>query len=392
MSSPQNTAPQSVPARLKAPRKIAVAGGGTAGHVTTGLAVLDEYRALDPEAELLFIGSSFGFESRLAPAHGVRLVTLPSSPFMRQGLGGRVRAGFNFLRSAWAARRVLQDERPDLVLGLGGYASAGGVLAARMLGIPAVIHEANVGPGLANRLLGPLADRVFVAWEETRRHFPAGRTLLTGNPVAREIAVCGRPAPRAGGRRTILVAGGSEGSPFLNARAPELAAAVRKAGVELDVLHQCGWGDKDAIAAEYARLGVEARVESFLEDMAAAYAQADLAVCCAGAITLSELAASGLPSAVVPLTGAAGDHQTPNAAAYGRLTGALHRSPNDWQAERLAAELAALLQDGAALEELSRRARAAAKPDAARAILQACEDLLVERAGPGVTAPHATRS
>ena len=379
MSSLPNTAPRSS-IRSGAARKIAVAGGGTAGHVTTGLAVLEEYRLLDPAAELLFIGSGYGFESRLAPAHGVRLVTLPSSPFMRQGLAGRLRAGCNFLRAAWAARRVLRMERPDLVLGLGGYASAGGVLAAKMLGIPALIHEANVRPGVANRILGPVADRVFVAWEETRKSFAKERTLLTGNPIAREIGAAA--ARRQSGTRevSLLVAGGSEGSPFLNQHAPALAAAVQGAGVPLRVLHQCGWGDTEGIAAEYARLGVTARVESFVEDMAGVYAESDFAVCCAGAITLSELAASGLPAAVVPLSGAADDHQTPNAAAYARLTGALHRSPMDWNCEELAAELAAILRDRAALETLSATAKAAAKPNAARAILDACEELLAARA------------
>lgn len=360
-------------------RKIAVAGGGTAGHVTTGLAVLDEYRALDPGAELFFIGSSYGFESKLAPAQGFRLVTLPSSPFMRQGLAGRLRAGINFIRSAWAARAVLRREAPDLVLGLGGYASAGAVLAARWLGIPAFVHEANVVPGLANRWLGPYVDRVFVAWEETRGRFPAERTLLTGNPVARGIIAAAGEQRRGGDVRSILVAGGSEGAPFLNERVPELAAAIQAAGVALRVHHQCGWGDREAIAGEYARLGVEARVESFVDDMGRAYADADFAVASAGAITLSELAVQGLPALLLPLASAAGDHQAPNAAAYGRLTGALHVTQREWRAGDLAGRLAKLLRDREALAQLSRKARAAAKPNAARAILDACEELLTAR-------------
>ncbi|MEZ5362011.1 MAG: UDP-N-acetylglucosamine--N-acetylmuramyl-(pentapeptide) pyrophosphoryl-undecaprenol N-acetylglucosamine transferase [Bryobacterales bacterium] len=336
VSSSAKTASQSAQTRRNKPRTIAVAGGGTAGHVTTGLAVLDEYRALEPETELLFIGSSFGFESRLAPAHGIRLVTLPSSPFMRQGLAGRVRAGFNFLRSAWAARQVLRREKPDLVLGLGGYASAGGVLAARTMGIPVVVHEANVRPGLANKLLGPFVDRVFIAWPQTAEDFPKARTLLTGNPLAREI-VAGKPRrPPEPGVRRLLVAGGSEGSPFLNEHAPELAAAIRQRGVDLHVLHQCGWGDVEKIKGEYAKLGVEVRVESFLEEMAEAYAWADFVLCCAGAITLSELAVSGLPAAIVPLGGAAVDHQTPNAVAYAKLTGALHCGQDEWAGRDLA--------------------------------------------------------
>jgi UDP-N-acetylglucosamine--N-acetylmuramyl-(pentapeptide) pyrophosphoryl-undecaprenol N-acetylglucosamine transferase len=347
--------------------------------VTTGIAVLEEYRNLYPEAELFFLGGAFGFESRLAPAHGFRLVALPSSPFMRQGLTGRVRAGLNFLRAAWAARRVLREEAPDLVLGLGGYASAGGVLAARLLGIPVVIHEANVIPGLANRLLSPLADRVFVAWEETLSRFSRGQALLTGNPVSREIIELAPPAAREGEVLRVLVAGGSEGSPFLNERIPVLLGDVRRAGVKLDVLHQCGGGGAAAIAAEYRRQGVEARVERFLHNMAAAYAEADFAVCCAGAITLSELAVRGLPALVAPLGSAAEDHQTPNAVAYSRLTGALHRSPAVWDDGGVAAELAALLQDRKALAQLSARARAAAKPEAARAILDACEAMLLEQ-------------
>ena len=369
-------------------RKIAVAGGGTAGHVTTGLAVLAEYRALHPDAELFFLGSSYGFESKLAPAQGFRLVTLPSSPFMRQGLAGRLRAGVNFIRSTLAARRVLREEAPDMVLGLGGYASAGGVLAAKLLGIPAFVHEANVVPGLANRLLGSYVDRVFVAWDETKRRFPSERTRLTGNPVSRIIVASAGAGEPDADELSILVAGGSEGSPFLNERVPELLAAVQADGVGLRALHQCGWGDADAIAAEYRRLGVEARVESFVDDMGEAYRTADFAICAAGAITLSELAIQGVPALLVPLAAAAGDHQAPNAKAYSELTGAIYVSQKEWQTGNVATRLATLLSDREGLEALAERARTAAKPDAARAIVDACEDLLADRA----TAQHARRS
>jgi UDP-N-acetylglucosamine--N-acetylmuramyl-(pentapeptide) pyrophosphoryl-undecaprenol N-acetylglucosamine transferase len=345
--------------------------------VTTGLAVIEEYRRTYPGTEAFFLGGNFGFESRLAPAHGVRLVTLPSSPFMRQGLIGRLRAGVNFLRSARAARAVLLAEAPDLVLGLGGYASAGAVLAARLLGIPTVIHEANVRPGLANRLLGPWVNRICIAWQETGDRFRSERTLLTGNPVSREIAFGAPGRPHAGSVRMILVAGGSEGSPFLNERAPELAQSVQRAGVELKVVHQSGWGDPAAIRADYAKRGVAARVEPFLDDMARGYGEADFAICCAGAVTLSELAAQGLPALLVPLATAAGNHQATNAEAYNRLTGALCASQQEWDCDRLAKELSALLAGAAALRVMSERAKAAARPEAARAIVEACEALLL---------------
>jgi UDP-N-acetylglucosamine--N-acetylmuramyl-(pentapeptide) pyrophosphoryl-undecaprenol N-acetylglucosamine transferase len=211
---------------------------------------------------------------------------------------------------------------------------------------------------------------------------------LTGNPVARGVLEsAGRPKQDVG-RRAILVAGGSEGSPFLNERVPELLGAIQASGVELRAHHQYGWGDGGAIEAAYRRLGVEARVESFVDDMAAAYAGADFAICSAGAITLSELAIHGVPALLVPLASAAGDHQAPNAAAYSRLTGALYVRQSDWQTDKLAQRLATLLRDEAKLAQLSVRAREAGRPEAARAILNACEDLLASRA----TGPRGRRS
>lgn len=326
-----------------------MACGGTAGHVYPALALADAYRETFPDTEILFIGAPGGMESSLVPARGYRLELVRGAPFMRQGVGGKIRALGALPAGVAGARRLYRERKIKLVIGFGGYASAGALVAARSLGLKTAIHEANVFPGLANRWLGRTVDRIYLAFDQTRAAFPRGRALVTGNPVRREVAALAqKPKPLsdpAGRRARFLVTGGSGGSEFLNRRVPVLLSKIAGHGFAPEALHQAGGFPLDSIRAEYSRAGVPATVVSYIDDMSGAYARADFVVSSAGSQTMSELSVCGLPCLLVPLAGAAADHQSANAAAFAAAGGAIWVQEQAWDADSLAARIASLLRD-----------------------------------------------
>jgi len=354
-------------------RRVVLASGGTAGHVHPALAVADAWRALRPDVALTVLGTADGFEARAVPAHGLPFVAVPAAPLVGTGMSGRLRALATTARGALRARRVLAGLRPDLMLAFGNYASAGAVLAAWSRGIPVVLHEANVVPGVANRWLARLATRVLVGCAPTAGAFGVTPAVVTGTPVRAELAAVRKTAP-AGSVR-LLVTGGSLGSRFLDAEAPALAARIAGLGVACAVRHQAA--EPAPVEAAYRRLGVAAEVVRFLDPdpMLASYAWADVALTCAGAMTLAELARVGLPAVVVPLACAALDHQTANAREAARLTGCRWTSEAAWDVEAVAAHVAALARSPAAWTSASDGMRRLATPDAARRIVAACEEV-----------------
>jgi UDP-N-acetylglucosamine--N-acetylmuramyl-(pentapeptide) pyrophosphoryl-undecaprenol N-acetylglucosamine transferase len=344
--------------------------------VQPALAVAEAYRAAVPDVEVLFLGTPTGAESRLVPAHGHRLATVTAAPFFGVGPVARLRSVTALAAGAAQARRVLRAERVELILGLGNFASAGAVLGARMLGLPTLIHEANAVAGVANRLLGRLVDRVLLGFADAAPAFPRGATL-TGTPVRAALrALAASREPRASGATRLLVLGGSQGSPFLNARVPEVAGRVARRGLAVEVWHQTGRGDPDPVHAAYQRNGVSARVVSSLDDITDAYRWADLAIACAGAVTLAELAVVALPALLVPLSTAALDHQRANARAFAAATGVWWTGEDAWDATVVEERLSTLVASPDERRAAGRRIAAAARPDAAADVVAACESLL----------------
>lgn len=360
------------------PRRIAIAAGGTAGHVYPALSVAETYEHMFPGTEVFFLGTQRGYEAELVPALGRRFTALPGLPFLGRSRRAQVAALATAVRASLQARRLLQQHAIDLVIGFGGYVSAGPVLAAALLGRPVVLHEANCRPGLANRLLGRLANATFIAFAEAAESFPAGRTQRTGTPVRGEIAAVAerRAVAPATAEARILVLGGSLGSAFINQQLPSLAAALQQPGRRLSLWHQTGLGDATTVRTAYVRAGVEARVDSFIDDMAAAYEWATLAISCAGAVTLAELACAAVPAILVPLAMASEDHQYANAAAIARETGCIVCRESDWSLDTLVPRIESWLTDRATLADISRRLRQIAPLDAAEGIVRACELLL----------------
>jgi UDP-N-acetylglucosamine--N-acetylmuramyl-(pentapeptide) pyrophosphoryl-undecaprenol N-acetylglucosamine transferase len=357
-------------------RTIAVAGGGTAGHVLAALEFFDHYRR-EFAAEGCFIGCAGGMECRLVPPRGVRMETIPGLPWARQGWFGKLRAVACLPAAIRAARRILRREKTELVIGTGGYAAFSVCLAAITLRLPVAIHEANAEPGLANRILARFASLVCVGFGKSARHF-SRPVLVTGVPGTR----IRRPQRLVAPPWRFLVLGGSEGSPLLDRQAPLLFAELRRRGVAFSVRHLAGFGDRRAIEPAYAAAGVAAQVEGFVDDMEPVYADASLALASAGARTLAELSAARLPAFLVPLPGAARDHQTANGELYAAETGAVVLQ-QPWDCSAVASRIEKLLANPDEFRRLSDAAALWARPNAARDFVHACENLFTGRQAAG---------
>lgn len=350
--------------------KILLTTGGTGGHIFPALAVAEELRRRMPDARLLFVGSVYGPEARLCARAGIEFAGLPVRGFLGRGLRA-VGAAARMSVAVGKALSLVRSFRPDAVAGFGGYAAFAPMLAARLCGVPAVLHEQNAVAGTSNRVLARLARRVCVSLPGTQG-FPEEKCVLTGNPVRAAIAGVAdmRKDAATRGTKRLLVLGGSQGAHSLNALMPGLLARLRDAGVE--IRHQCGEKDLEATRAAYVEAGYAPDcVSAFIDDMAEAYAWADLALCRAGASTVAELCAAGLPSVLVPFPAAIHDHQTRNAevvaaAGAGRLV-----QERDFPRTDMAALLLGLFADPAALADMGRAARGLARTDAAAAVADA---------------------
>lgn len=264
---------------------------------------------------------------------------------------------------------IVKRFRPQFVLGVGGYSSGPLCVASRIMGVPTAIHEQNSFPGITNRLLCRFADRVFISFDESRDHFPAGKVVLTGNPV-REDLLSKKDLPRTDGKSfTVLVLGGSQGAKAINKAFVEALDHLRVLGRDLDVIHQTGPTDFERVTKEYSERDLRGEVVAFIQEMASAYHRAHLVVSRAGATTLFELAALGKPSILIPYPFAANQHQETNARALALLGGAEVIDQKDLTGERLGQALVRYMDDPSALKEMGERARRMARPDAAKTIV-----------------------
>lgn len=347
--------------------------GGTGGHIFPALAVADRLRELG--VPVLWLGSRRGLENRLVPKAGYRLFPIAVSGLRGKVLWGWLLAPGRLLWAIGQALWVFMSNRPAAVLGMGGFASGPGGVAAWLLRIPLLIHEQNAIAGLTNRLLSRVATRVMEAFPGT---FSAVRKPLhIGNPVRPEIVVIPPPELRLAGREEplrLLVLGGSQGAEILNQVVP---AALAQMGAPCPrVWHQSGGGHDEATRGRYQELGLKARVEAFIDDMAAAYAWADLVVCRAGASTVSELAAAGVASVLIPFPSAVDDHQTANARYLVEAGAAILLPQSGFGAERLAALLEELQASRLRLLGMSAQARRLACPEATLRVAELCMELI----------------
>jgi len=345
-----------------------IMAGGTGGHVFPALAVAERLKQED--WRVVWLGAKTGMEATLVPKHGYEVAWVRFSGLRGKGLLRALALPFNLLIAFWQSARAILAQRPDVVLGMGGYISFPGGMMAAFLGRPLLIHEQNSVAGLANKILSRLADGVLQA-------FPGAlpRARVSGNPVRREIAALSAPRSRysaRAGRLRLLVLGGSLGARMLNETVPR-SLALLPAAARPEVTHQAGETHIAALRAGYAAAGVEAEAIAFIDDMASRYAEADLVICRAGALTIAELACAGVASILVPFPYAVDDHQTSN-ANFLAAQGAAILLP---QAELTPTHLAELLRamSRERLLAMAEKARALGQPNATEIVAAACAEL-----------------
>jgi UDP-N-acetylglucosamine--N-acetylmuramyl-(pentapeptide) pyrophosphoryl-undecaprenol N-acetylglucosamine transferase len=354
-------------------RPVLIMAGGTGGHVFPALAVANLLR--ERGVAVVWLGTRTGMESRLVPRQGFPIEWVEVGGLRGKGVATLLQAPWKLVRALGQSLAIVRRLRPRVVLGAGGFVTGPGGLAAWLTRAPLIIHEQNAIVGLTNRWLSRLAREVYEA-------FPGSFTARVGakcigNPVRADIAALPPPAARFAGRTgpvRILVLGGSQGARALNELVPRAMGRLARE-IALEIRHQAGERGRDLASAEYARAQVPASVVGFIDDMAAAYAWADLAICRAGALTITELQAAGLGAVLVPFPAAVDDHQTANAAAMAAAGAAQIEQERDIDVERLSALLQRLAGDRATLLRMAERARAQARTDAATVLADRCMTL-----------------
>ena len=348
-------------------RPVLIMAGGTGGHVFPALAVADALR--EQGVPVVWMGTRAGIEARLVPEAGYPIEWLSVTGLRGKGRMALLLAPLKLLRACWQALTVIRRRRPAAVLGMGGFASGPGGLMAWLLRKPLLIHEQNAIAGFTNKVLAKLAGTVLQAFPGVFRH-----GVSVGNPVRQAIIELPEPGQRFAardGRPRLLVVGGSLGAVGLNTVLPQALAKI-DAAVRPRVLHQTGPKHLDSAREQYRRHGVEADVHAFIDDMAAAYGEADLVVCRAGAMTVFELAAAGVGSILVPYPYAVDDHQTANAKWLAARGAAIIRQQAELDADWLAAQIESLMRDRERLLQMAQAARACAMPRATQDIAGHC--------------------
>ncbi len=352
--------------------RLIVAGGGTGGHLFPGLAVAREFCRRNGDVRILFVGSRWGIESRVIPDTGFPLELLPIRGLKGRGLKGLLEGLYGIPVSLWRSRAIIRRFDPQCIIGLGGYASAPLLLAGVSRRIRCAVLEQNLRPGLTNRILGRLVDRIFTSFRESVDYFPPAKVVLTGTPVR-----WGRlPELDRDGRFHLLVFGGSAGAHRINETVPGALAHLGDAAAGFRVTHQTGRADEEMVRKGYESLPCEAEVLPFIDRMDSAYATADLVICRAGASTLSELTVFGKPSVLIPYPYAAHDHQRLNALALKGAGGAEVIVEQELTPPGLAETIRALHGDAALRNAMGRAAAGLAREDAAERIVDECHALV----------------
>ena len=364
--------------------RCVIAGGGTGGHLFPGMAVAEAFIKREMGNEVLFVGTERGIEKRVLAGGKFPLKTISAMPLKGKSFLGKIKALWSIPKAVLEAFSLLKDFRPEIVLGVGGYASGPTVLAAFLLRMKRAIHEQNMVPGLTNRILKWFSQRIFVSFEETRKHFPGGKTVVTGNPVRREIVAClperngnaQETKEKKGGRFTLLVFGGSAGARRINEAVMEALDQLKDIRSSLKFFHQTGRDDVEFVSKAYEEKGFDALVSPFFEKMADYYQISDLAICRAGAGTISELAVCGKAAILIPYPHAAHHHQLVNAQKLVGLGAARMIREDELSGISLARTISQLYSHPEERRRMEESIRKVARPKAAEEIVDHCYDLV----------------
>jgi UDP-N-acetylglucosamine--N-acetylmuramyl-(pentapeptide) pyrophosphoryl-undecaprenol N-acetylglucosamine transferase len=357
-------------------KKLMIMAAGTGGHIFPGIAIAQEMRARGWEVS--WLGTAHGMETDIVPKHGIPMDSIDFAGMRGKGLAHTVKGAFRLVASFGACRRFLAARKPDVVLGMGGYVTVPGGLMARSRDLPLALVNADAALLLSNKTLAPLADRVLFGFPADFGR-AAGKAIVTGNPVRKEILEMLPPGRRFANRTgplNVLVVGGSLGARVLNDCVPAALAMIPE-GLRPVVTHQSGKKTIDALRGAYAQAGVQANVVDFIDDMAAEYANADLVICRAGAITVSELTAAGVASVLVPFMASTTGHQRDNAVWMDGQKAAVHLPQGELDPQRLAGLLRAMSRDDCLA--MAEAAQAVGRRDANKAIADVLEQLAAKR-------------
>jgi UDP-N-acetylglucosamine--N-acetylmuramyl-(pentapeptide) pyrophosphoryl-undecaprenol N-acetylglucosamine transferase len=357
------------------PLSVVVAGGGTGGHLFPGIAVAGVFASRNPQSRILFVGAGRPLEKDALARAGFPQRIIAIEGIKGRGRWARMRAILKIPAAVWHAAGILREARAELVVGLGGYSAGPVALAAWLKGLPVVLCEQNSLPGITNRMLIPLAKRIYVSFDDTRGTAGLSKKRFTGNPVRRQILDVRNAPVKDRDRFTVLVVGGSQGAHAINMAFLAALPHLRQRET-LRIVHQTGETDRDQVAAAYQAAGIDAEVQAFFHDMAPCYRAADLVVCRAGATTVAELTAMGKAALFVPFPFATDNHQELNARMLVDQGAAMMVLERDLSGVELARQLDALAAAPEVLTEMATRSKALGKPDAAQAIVDDCYQLL----------------
>jgi len=354
---------------------VAIAGGGTGGHLFPGIAVAEAFRMKDPQNKILFVGVGNPFEKAALEKAGYPQRTIAIEGIKGRGLWAKARAGSKIPVALFQAAGILREMRADLVVGVGGYAAGPVAMAAWFKRIPVVICEQNTVPGITNRILFPVARRIYLSFEATRGRIDPEKRRVSGNPV-RQSFIEGEDVEIGKKKKfTILVVGGSQGAHAINMAFMAALAHLREKE-HIRIMHQTGAADREQVAQAYAKAGMDAEVKAFFHDMASRYRRADLVVCRAGATTVAELTAMGKTALFVPYPYAADNHQEFNARAMVDAGAAQMVLERDLSGVELAGRLDRLAENPAMLADMAARSKNLGRPEAAGFIVNDCYELI----------------
>ncbi|CAM4180044.1 undecaprenyldiphospho-muramoylpentapeptide beta-N-acetylglucosaminyltransferase [Corallococcus exiguus] len=365
--------------------KVLIAGGGTGGHLFPGIALAEEVVTRHPANEVVFVGTEKGLEARVVPKEGYPLELVKVQGLKGKGFIGLLKGLIALPMAFLASFRILSRHKPDVVVGVGGYASGPVVLAAWLMGIPTAIQEQNALPGLTNKVLGRIVKVVFTSFEEARNHFPEAKVQMIGNPIRKKLMDNYLRSSSAHEKFSVLIFGGSLGARGLNNRVLDALDSLGDVKGQLDIVHQTGKLDLENVTKGYADKGFAdvAQVVEFIDDMSSAYAKADLVICRAGATSLAELTVCKKPSILVPFPHATDNHQEVNARALVDAGAAIMFRESELTGQKLAETLRGLMTDPAKLKQMAKKAGIFGRPAAAKELADVCVDLTTQAWGPG---------
>ncbi|MBF0194041.1 MAG: undecaprenyldiphospho-muramoylpentapeptide beta-N-acetylglucosaminyltransferase [Magnetococcales bacterium] len=350
-------------------KKLLIAGGGTGGHLFPALAICEEWETQG--GEVLFVGTPRGLENRILPQKGKNLALIKVGKIKGGGITGKIKTLLGLPMALLSAIKIVRNFKPDVVLGVGGYASAPAVAAAKLLFIPTALHEQNAMPGLSNRMLSRIATKIFISFGAAKEHFTHKNIQLTGNPVNQEFhkqAI--KPPPTKGEPWQILIFGGSLGAKVFGEIVPPALAKLKEENINFQVQHQVQADNIEQVQEFYNNNNINAKTTSFFQDMSNVYAKADIVICRAGATTVTELSALGKPALLIPYPYAADDHQAANAQAYADKGAGWMQRQEDTSPQWLTEFLKQRTNNPSELKTTAQNAKKLATPNAAQDIVK----------------------